>query len=124
MHRVLVAEDDTALRRLYGIWLVHDGYDVVSCADGREALDALERGLVVDAAVLDVDMPYVDGLSVCRYLHARDASIPIAMVSGIDHLGSAALAAGATALLTKPCAREDLLGALAGALRPALRAAS
>jgi CheY-like chemotaxis protein len=124
MRRILVAEDDSALRTLYGIWLEHDGCDVVACADGREALDALERGLVPDAAVLDVDMPYVDGLSVCSYLHGRDASIPIVIVSCLDEIRPAALAAGATNVLAKPCTREELLGALAGVLRPALRAAS
>ena len=124
MRRILVAEDDLALRELYRIWLEHDGCDVVACADGREALDTLERGLVLDAAVLDVDMPYVDGLSVCSYLHGRDASIPIVIVSGIDEMRPAALAAGATDVLVKPCAREELLGALAGVLRPALRRAS
>ncbi len=120
MRRILVAEDDLALRDLYRIWLEHDGCEVVACADGREALDALERGLVLDAAVLDVDMPYVDGLSVCSYLHARDASIPIVIVSGIAELRSAAFAAGATDVLAKACAREELLRVL----RPALRAAS
>lgn len=124
MRRILVAEDDLALRELYRIWLEHDGYDVVACADGREALDALERGLVLDAAVLDIDMPYVDGLSVCSYMHGRDASTTIVIVSGIDELRPAALAAGATAVLAKPCAHDELLGALGHALRPALRAAS
>ena len=122
MRRILVAEDDLALRELYRIWLEHDGCDVVACADGREALDALERGLVVDAAVLDVDMPYVDGLSVCSYLHARDASIPIVIVSGIDELRSAALAAGAATVLAKPCRHEELVGALGRALQPLRRA--
>ena len=124
MRRVLVAEDDRSLRELYRIWLEHDGCDVVVCADGRDALDALERGLVLDAAVLDVDLPYVDGLSVCSYLHARDASIPIVIVSGIDELQAAAHAAGATDVLAKPFAREELLGALAAGSSPALRRAS
>ena len=115
MRRILVAEDDLALRELYRIWLEHDGCDVVACADGREALDALERGLVLDAAVLDVDLPFVDGLSVCSYLHGRDASIPIVIVSGIDDVNPPRSRAGATDVLAKPCAREALLGALAGA---------
>ena len=116
MHRILVAEDDPALRALYVIWLEHSGYDVVACADGREALAALERGYTPDAAVLDVDMPYVDGLSVCRYLHARDAGVPIVVVSGVDELRRAALAAGASDVLVKPCRREQLLAVLAGAV--------
>jgi DNA-binding response OmpR family regulator len=117
MSRILVAEDDAALRALYVIWLEHAGFDVVECADGREALAALEGGLAPGAALLDVDMPYVDGLSVCRYLHARDENAPIVVVSGVEDIRSAALAAGAFDVLVKPCGREQLLAALAGAVR-------
>jgi CheY-like chemotaxis protein len=117
MNRMLLAEDDAALRTLYVIWLEHAGYEVVACADGREALAALEGGLAPCAAVLDVDMPYVDGLSVSRYLHARDENVPIVVVSGVDDIRGAALAAGASDVLVKPCGREQLLAALAGAVR-------
>jgi two-component system C4-dicarboxylate transport response regulator DctD len=112
MRRILVAEDDPALRLLYALWLEGAGCDVVACSDGREAIAELERGLAPDAAVLDVDMPYVDGLSICRYLHARDAAIPIVIVSGIEDVRPAALAAGAVEVLAKPCDREDLEGSL------------
>lgn len=117
MSRILVAEDDAALRALYVAWLEHAGCDVVACADGREALAALEGGLAPDAAVLDVDMPFVDGLSVCRYLHARDATVPIVVVTGVDELGRAALAVGASDVVVKPCRREELLAALGVAAR-------
>jgi len=123
MNRILVAEDDAALRALYVVWLEHAGCDVVACADGREALAALEGGLAPDAAVLDVDMPFVDGLSVCRYLHARDAGVPIVVVSGVDELRRAALAAGASDVLVKPCLREELMAALAGPARSKAAAA-
>ena len=123
MNRILVAEDDAALRALYVVWLEHAGCDVVACANGREALAALEGGLAPDAAVLDVDMPFVDGLSVCRYLHARDAGVPIVVVSGVDELRRAALAAGASDVLVKPCLREELMAALAGPARSKAAAA-
>jgi len=122
MRRILVAEDDPALRFLYGIWIDAGGGEAVVAADGREAIGRLERGPLPDAAVLDVDMPFVDGLSVCRYLHARAPTIPIVVVSGIEDVRPAALAAGANAVLAKPCGRDDLLGALAGT--PILRRAS
>jgi two-component system, OmpR family, response regulator MprA len=114
MQQVLLAEDDSALRLLYALWLQHAGCEVVACADGREALAALERGFAPDAAVLDVDMPYVDGLSVCRYLHARDPHASIVVVSGVDDARCAARAAGASDVLVKPCRRDELLAALAG----------
>lgn len=123
MNRILVAEDDAALRALYVVWLEHAGCDVVACADGREALAALEGGFAPDAAVLDVDMPFVDGLSVCRYLHARDAGVPIVVVSGVDELRRSALAAGASDVLVKPCLREELMAALAGPARSRAAAA-
>lgn len=123
MNRILVAEDDAALRALYVVWLEHAGCDVVACADGREALAALEGGSAPDAAVLDVDMPFVDGLSVCRYLHARDAGVPIVVVSGVDELRRSALAAGASDVLVKPCLREELMAALAGPARSRAAAA-
>jgi len=122
MRRILVAEDDSALRLLYGIWLGSHGYDVTAVADGRAAIAMLERGPLPDAAVLDVDMPFVDGLSVCRYLHARDAAVPIVLVTGIEEVRAEALAAGAVQVLAKPCDHHVLAGALSSALRPALRA--
>jgi CheY-like chemotaxis protein len=112
MARILVAEDSAALRLLYAIWLESDGHDVVAVADGRAAIAALERGCLPDAAVLDVEMPYVDGLSVCRYLRMRAPAIPIVIVSGVDGVRAGALAAGASAVLEKPVGPEELTAAL------------
>jgi CheY-like chemotaxis protein len=122
MHRVLVAEDDLVIRRLYVIWLESAGYDVVDVADGRAAIELLDHGTLPDAAVLDVDMPYVDGLSVCRYLHARDPEMAIVIATGTVGAEREAYASGASALLTKPCSREELLQALSAAERPAAAA--
>lgn len=110
MARILVAEDDSALRLLYAIWLESAGHDVTAVSDGREALAVLQRGRLPDAAVLDVEMPFVDGLAVCRYLHAVDPRVAIVVVSGVEDARGAALAAGATDVLLKPCDRDDLLG--------------
>jgi CheY-like chemotaxis protein len=115
MRRILVAEDDSALRSLYRSWLGNAGYEVTAAADGREAIAAVALGGSPEAAILDVDMPYVDGLSVCRYLRLRDGSIPIVVATGMEDVREEALAAGATAVLGKPCTRDDLLGALADA---------
>jgi len=112
MRRVLVAEDDSAIRLLYVVWLESAGFEVVACADGREALGALESGFRPEAAVLDVDMPFVDGLSVARYLHARDARTAIVIISGIDDIRAEAMSAGAAEVLAKPCDRAALRAAL------------
>jgi len=110
--RILVAEDDLALRLLYRLWLEHAGHAVVEAADGRQAIELVELGPPPEAAVLDVDMPYVDGLSVCRYLRLRDPGLPIVVATGIEDIQPAALAAGATTVLAKPCDRDELLAAL------------
>jgi two-component system, OmpR family, response regulator MprA len=112
MHKVLVAEDDPAIRLLYRLWLESDGYDVRIASDGREAIMLLELERLPDAAVLDVDMPYVDGLSVCRYLRMRGVDLPIVVVSGLEDVADTARLAGATRVLAKPCDRDELLGAL------------
>jgi len=107
MRSVLVAEDDAALRWLYRVWLEGAGYRVTEAADGGEAIRLLEAGPLPDAAVLDVDMSYVDGLSVCRYLRLRSLSVRIVIVSGMQPIS-----VEANAILAKPCDREELVAAL------------
>jgi CheY-like chemotaxis protein len=112
MDRLLVAEGDAALRLLYTIWLESAGFDVTPVADGRAALEALERRPLPDAALLDVEMPFVDGLSVCRYLHALDPSVRIVVVTGMEDARGAALAAGAADVIRKPCDRGQIVAAV------------
>jgi DNA-binding response OmpR family regulator len=108
--RVLVAEDDRDIRALIEISLLD--HDVVGVADGVEALDAIQaQGF--DAAVLDVMMPEVDGLMVCRGIrnHDRLAGIPVVMLTAKvgedDHIK--AFEAGADGYMTKPFEPTDLV---------------
>jgi two-component system response regulator MprA len=112
MARILVAEDSAPLRLLYAIWLEGAGYDVRAASDGREAIEIVERGWIPDAAVLDVEMPLVDGIAVCRYLHARDELIHIVVVSAVEGVLEPARRAGAADVFEKPLSREKLLDAL------------
>jgi len=112
MDRILVAEDNSALRLLYAIWLESGGFEVTAVADGRAALAALERRPLPDAVLLDIEMPFVDGLSVCRYLHALDPSIPVLVVTGVEGARGDALAAGASDVLSKPCDPAQIVGAV------------
>lgn len=112
MARILVAEDNAALRLLYSIWLRHDGDDVRAVGDGREAIELVETGWVPDAAVLDVEMPFVDGLAVAHYLHARDERIHIVVVSALDDVRKPAFHAGATDVFAKPVDRDQLVAAI------------
>ena len=113
--RVLVAEDEASFRLLYGIWLSASGYDVVEAVDGADALQAVAAHGLPDAAVLDVRMPRVDGLAVCRSLRARSVQLPILIVSSLDDVEEAAHVAGADVVLPKTAEREELCAALGAA---------
>ena len=80
--RVLGAEDDDSLRRLLELRLDNHGFDVRSAADGVLALEVLEDW-TPDVAVLDVMMPRLSGLSVCRELRAREATtaVPVLLLT-------------------------------------------
>ena len=114
--RVLLAEDDRALRFLYEIWLRAEGYEVDAVGDGRAALVAIETRGVPDAAVLDITMPFVDGLAVCRRLRSLSARVPIVVQTANDALAADAAAAGADLVLPKPGSHTDLVWPLASLL--------
>ena len=111
--KLLVAEDDrsvrTSLVRACGL----EGYDVVAVTNGAEALDrfAVERP---DLFLLDVSMPHVDGLTVCRVLRAEGHRVPILMLTARTETGDrvAGLDAGADDYLTKPFELDELFARL------------
>ncbi|HKT44704.1 MAG TPA: response regulator [Gaiellaceae bacterium] len=109
MASILVAEDDAALRLLYTMWLESAGHRVTAVADGRAAIATIQR-LVPEAAVLDVEMPFVDGLAVGRYLHGLAPDVPILFVTALEGLD-----AGRAEVLPKPCGRDLLVQALENA---------
>src|SRR3989442_1067938 len=87
-----------------------EGYDVAGAADGGEALAAVERS-VPDLIVLDVAMPGLDGLAVCRRLRAKGLALPILLLTARDAVADRVegLDAGADDYLVKPFATEELL---------------
>jgi two-component system response regulator MprA len=111
--RVLVVDDDAPVRRMLVRSLVAEGFDVESAADGGLALAAAERS-APDLVVLDVTMPGVDGLAVCRRLRARGLSGSILMLTARDAVADrvAGLEAGADDYLVKPFAMEELVARL------------
>lgn len=128
--RLLIAEDDRAVRDALDRALRVEGYEVILTADGSEALTALDAKRV-DLIILDVLMPYVNGLSVCRTLRSRGDRTPVLMLTARHEVGDrvAGLDAGADDYLTKPFALDELLARIrallrrtdAAALSPALR---
>ena len=121
--RVLVVEDAEPIRTLLSILLGRRGYEVVAVSDGRAALDAAGRGF--DLVLLDVGLPDVNGLEVCRRLRsgAATANLPIILLTGRDQPGDIrdGLAAGADDFLTKPFEESELMARLFRASLSSLR---
>jgi two-component system, OmpR family, response regulator MprA len=107
---VLVVDDDGPIRRMLERTLSAEGYEVAGAADGGEALAAVDRS-VPDLIVLDVAMPGIDGLSVCRRLRAKGFALPILLLTARDEVADRVqgLDAGADDYLVKPFAAEELL---------------
>ena len=115
--RILVADDDLAVRDALGRALSSEGYEVAFARDGRETLAAVEND-EPDAAVLDVMMPPPDGLEVCRLLRAADNTLPILMLTARRELGPRRRAGrGRGRLPPKPFALDELLARLRALLR-------
>jgi two-component system response regulator MprA len=106
---VLVADDDLPVRKMLERVLTAEGHDVTTVADGGQALAAAERS-APELVILDVSMPGVDGLSVCRRLRGKGLASPILMLTARDAIADrvAGLDAGADDYLVKPFAAEEL----------------
>jgi two-component system response regulator MprA len=116
--RVLVVDDDQAVRESLRRSLTFNGYQTALAADGEEALRAISADRP-DAVVLDVMMPRLDGLATCRALRAAGDDIPILMLTARDDVSDrvSGLDAGADDYLPKPFALEELLARLRALLR-------
>jgi two-component system response regulator MprA len=122
--RILVVDDEAAVRDSLSRSLRFEGYEVSIAADGAIAL-GLIREREPDAVVLDVMMPRMDGLQACRELRADGLLLPILMLTARDSVGDrvAGLDAGADDYLIKPFALQELLARLRALLRRSLIAA-
>ncbi len=118
--RILVVDDEPAVRDAVDRALRLQGYETELAADGAEALDALAVR-APDALVLDVLMPRVDGIEVCRRLRAAGDRTPVLVLTARDAVPDRVrgLDAGADDYLVKPFALEELLARLRALLRRA-----
>ncbi len=119
--RILVVDDERAVRESLRRALELEGYDVELAADGQQALDRLENESeqAPDAVLLDVLMPALDGLEVCRRLRRTGSTLPILMLTARAEVENRVegLDAGADDYVTKPFALEELLARLRALLR-------
>jgi two-component system response regulator MprA len=115
---ILVVDDDPPIRRMLARTLAAEGYEVALAGDGGEALAAVER-VVPDLIVLDVAMPGLDGLAVCRRLRRKGIGTPVVMLTAREEVPDrvAGLDAGADDYLVKPFASEELAARIRALLR-------
>jgi two-component system, OmpR family, response regulator MprA len=116
--RILVVDDDRAVRESLRRSLEFNGYTVELAEDGQRAMDAVTRQRP-DAMVLDMTMPRVDGLEVCRRLRSAGDDLPVLVLTARDAVSDrvAGLDAGADDYLPKPFLLEELLARLRALLR-------
>ena len=119
--KILVVDDERAVRESLRRALELEGYEIELAADGQEALQRLEANAEgqPDAVILDVLMPVIDGLEVCRRIRRSGNRVPVLMLTARDEIENrvAGLDAGADDYVTKPFALEELVARVRALLR-------
>lgn len=126
--RILVVEDEDLIRDTLALTLSEEGYEVITAADGRQALEILqaclqrgnkENALPLNLVILDLMLPYVNGLDLCRLVRRDGNSIPILMLSakGTETDRVVGLEVGADDYLTKPFGMRELVARCRALLR-------
>jgi two-component system response regulator MprA len=117
--KILVVDDEPAVRDSLRRALELEGYEIELAADGEEALARIDADAEPDAVILDVLMPGLDGLEVCRRIRSSGRKLPVLMLTARTEVEDrvAGLDAGADDYVVKPFALEELLARLRALLR-------
>ena len=115
--KVLIVDDEPNIREVVGLYLRRDGHDIVSAADGEEALEVF-RESEPDLVVLDLMLPKISGLEVCRRMRA-DRRVPLIMLTarGEEEERIVGLSLGADDYVVKPFFPRELAARVAAVLR-------
>ncbi len=117
MTRILVVDDETALVELVRSYLEREQYEVLTAGDGRAALD-LARAAHPDLVVLDVMLPILDGIEVCRQLRQFSDAYVILLTARTEEIDTIlGLTVGADDYLTKPFSPRELVARIKARLR-------
>ncbi len=117
MSRILVVEDDEAVRETICVVLEAAGHDIAEATNGEEGLRLIESG-AFDLAVVDIWMPRLDGVALLRQARAAASELPFIIVSGggpghtLEHASALCDAYGANSVLIKPFENRELLEAV------------
>ncbi len=108
--KILVVDDEPNVRSFLNTLLAEEGYEVILASDGNEAMELVESESP-EAILLDINMPGINGLEVCKKLKEREETryIPIIIVTGLDDRGFMAYLEGADDFVTKPFRPVELI---------------
>jgi FixJ family two-component response regulator len=120
--RVLIVDDDPSVRDMVRVVLVRAGYDVLSAADGQEAIKVMATGnhaASVNALLCDLEMPHMAGQELIAHFHVHYPTVPIILLSGASDFvfTEAMVQQGVSDWLRKPTTREKLLEKVRVAVR-------
>lgn len=110
MNRILIVDDEKNMCSILQILLENSGYSVCTASDGKEAIEFLESGEVVDLVVTDLKMPNVDGMGVLNYLNESSRNIPLVVITAFGSIEAAveAMKMGARDFITKPFNKDHI----------------